>query len=535
MSLDSLCNVDKPCVQTMRSEPTFAEDAMANPIVEESLSFPLGNYRRSVQLLIVLVVCVLFGLNLFFFAKSVAYYMPYAAVTSDMHANMLWADSIVDQGWLNPNPHHPYAPWMQACGSPEEWKQWWQDLRIFQQSPLYAYVLAGFRSVTKDLIYVLMLQSVWAIVLCACIGWVTARISGCTIAGWAAFVFAATYAPFHAYSVLLLRDGLSYLIIGALLTVLIELQLNAKSGLKLRWLSVASGILLGWGFLTRESFFVIVPVVWLACGWMLFRRHEKACAGLLILSTILAITPLVARNALVGAPLFSSSNRFAEGFIWGHARSADPTRFVIPTETRQILERSNGRALAVVRETLATHPNMGTWLWLTGGKIVALLDPFELPDNASFYFMERMSPIVRFGLKYWMILVPGMAGLVLSVLRRDRRHSWLWLLLPVLVAGLLIGMPMSRYRQILAVIFIPSATYFFWWLVFAIKQAPRQAMLGGAMALAGWVLCLGVFSRVPKEDYERPFDYLLAADIYERNGNHKEAEAMKDIARSFTK
>ncbi|HWN97012.1 MAG TPA: hypothetical protein VNT99_18425 [Methylomirabilota bacterium] len=502
------------------------------PITTEALSLRVASYRRVAPLIAVLFVCLLFGLNLFFFANSAAYYLPYASPVSDMHATMRWSESIVAQGWLNPNPHHPYVDWMQACGSVEEWHRWWQDPRIFQQSPLYAYVLAAFRVFSGDLIYVLILQTFWAIAFCGCIGWIAARISGRAMTGWLAFLLAATYAPFHAYSVLLLRDGLSYLITAGLLAVLVELQLKAGHKVKQLWLSAGAGVLLGLGFLTRESFFVIVPMVWIVCGWMLLRRKQMACAGLLVLATVLAITPLLVRNALVGAPLLSSSNRFAEGFIWGHAHSADPTRFVIPTETRQILERSQGRPLAVVRETLATHPNIGSWLKLTGAKVVALLDPFELPDNVSFYFMEQMSPTVRFGLKYWMILVPGIAGLVLSALQRDRRHGWLWLLFPLLLAGILMGMPMSRYRQILAVIFIPSAAYFATWLWMTAKQQPRRAVLGGATVLAGWALCLGPFSRVPKERYERAFDYVLAANIYESAGRLKESEAMKDIVRT---
>jgi 4-amino-4-deoxy-L-arabinose transferase-like glycosyltransferase len=420
---------------------------------------------------------------------------------------------------------------MQACGTEEDWNRWWQNPRIFQQSPLYAYVLAGFRAFTGDLIYVLMLQSLWAIALCGCIGWIAARISGRKAAGWAAFMVSAIYAPFHAYSVLLLRDGLSYTITAALIAVLVELQVTNPAKAKQLWLSAAAGALLGIGYLTRETFFLIIPVVWLACGWMLARRKQSACIATLIISTVLVLTPLFIRNAIVGAPLLSSSNRFAECFIWGQARSTDPTRFVIPTEMRQILERSQGRPLAVVRETLATHPNLQSWLKLTGSKAVAMLDPFELPDNISFYFLERMSPTVRFGLKYWMILIPGIAGLLLSGLQRDRRHAWLWLIFPMLLAGILMGVPMSRYRQILAVILIPSSIYFVTWLWVKAKESPRHATLASAAVVVGWALCLGPFARVPKARYERALDYVIAAGVYESAGRLDESEAMKNVVR----
>ena len=504
---------------------------MTRPIPQEILAVPVASHCRWPALFTVVFACLLFALNLIFFANSAAYYMPYASTVSDMHANMLWSEGIVAQGWLNPNPHHPYVDWMQACGTAEEWSRWWQDPRIFQQSPLYAYVLAAFRTVTGDLVYVLMLQTLWAVALCACIGSIAARICGRAAAGWTAFIVSAIYAPFHAYSVLLLRDGLSYLITAAVIAVLVELQLKAGSKRKQFWLSTAAGVLLALGFLTRETFFLIIPVVWGVCGWMLLRRKQSACLSMLILSTVLVLIPLFARNAIIGAPLFSSSNRFAEGFIWGHARSADPTGFVIPTETRQIFERSQGRPLAVVWETLATHPNVESWLKLMGQKVVALLDPFELPDNVSFYFLERISPTVRFGLKYWMILVPGVAGIALSFVQRDRRHAWLWVIFPMLLAGILMGMPMSRYRQILAIILIPSAIHFFAWFWIAATQNPRRAVLIGAATVMGWALCLGPLSRVPKDRYERAFDYIIAANIYANAGRLQESEAMKNIVR----
>jgi hypothetical protein len=126
-----------------------------------------------------------------------------------MHANLLWARSILDQGWLNPNPHHPYADWMRGVGTPAEWLKWWGGAAIFQQSPLYAYLLAGFLAVTDDLLYVLMLQALLAASLGGLLGLITARITGRRRDGWLAFGLAGLYAPFYAYSQVLVRAGLS--------------------------------------------------------------------------------------------------------------------------------------------------------------------------------------------------------------------------------------------------------------------------------------------------------------------------------------
>jgi len=60
-----------------------------------------------------------------------------------------------------------------------------------------------------------------------------------------------------------------------------------------------------------------------------------------------------------------------------------------------------GRAAAPTRRTVS--------------QLRSLLDPFEPSDNLSIYFVARISPVVRFGLKYWMIVVPGLGGLMLTL------------------------------------------------------------------------------------------------------------------------
>jgi 4-amino-4-deoxy-L-arabinose transferase-like glycosyltransferase len=496
---------------------------------QSAAAAPASVRNRTMVLGAIAVVLALYLINIWFCARSAAFYMPYAYRSSDMHANLLWAESINKQGWLNPSPHHPYVDWMQLVAKYEEWERWWQTPKIFQQSPLYAYVLAGFRALSDDLLYPILFQAALAVALCGCLGRIAARISGNNKAGWIAFGLAGLYAPFHLYSTMILRDMLAWFITGALLLVLVELQQGLASPRARRWLSAGAGLLLGLGFLTRESFFLIVPMVWVVGGWLLWRRNEKLNAALVVGVTVLALSPLVIRNAVVGAPLLSSSNRFAEAFIQGHARGTMASAFVIPRESRQILERSQGRSLAVVRETLATHDHPGTWLTLMGAKLLMLLDPYESPDNVSFYFMERISPVIHFGLEYWMIVVLGIGGLIMSLRKRDQRHLWLWLLLPTLIAGVILGVALSRYRQILAVLWIPWAGYFLFqiWLQ-ARENSRRTAMLVGA-CVAGWLMVLGPLSRVPRDSYERGAEYFMAAQIYDSMQQPEKAAEMRAI------
>jgi 4-amino-4-deoxy-L-arabinose transferase-like glycosyltransferase len=504
------------------------EEKAATPLPQAAVTKAPAKSRRILWLALIGVLS-LYLLNVWFCARSAAFYMPYAFDVSDMHVNVLWAESIEKQGWLNPKPQHPYMDWMQRVGSYEEWEKWWQTPKIFQQSPLYVYLLAGLRLFSGDLIYVILIQAALAVALCGCLGRIAARISGRVEAGWLAFILAALYAPFHLYSTMILRDLLAWFITGALLLALVELQTGCGSSRARRLLALAAGGLLGLGFLTRESYFLIVPLVWAVGGWLLWRQNEKSNIAILTGATMLVLSPLVIRNAVVGAPLLSSSNRFAEAFIQGHARDAHAFEFYIPRTSRQILLRSQGRPLAVIRETLATHEHAGTWFKLMGEKLLMLSDPYESPDNVSFYFMERMSPVIRFGLEYWMILIPGVGGLILSLLKRDRGHLWLWLLLPTLVAGVILGVALSRYRQILSILWIPWAAYFLFHIWALVKSHPRRAVVYSMACFAGWLLVLGPLARVPRSSYEREAEYILAEHIYETMQRPKEAAEMRRL------
>jgi hypothetical protein len=261
-------------------------------------------------------------------------------------------------------------------------------------------------------------------------------------------------------------------------------------------------------------------VVCVALAIFAYKRQGWGILVRVVIALVLTISPLVLRNYCVGAPLLSSSNRFAETFIQGNSPSSKTYILAIPGETQQILYQTGGRTFPVIRATVTSHHSMWHWVRLQGLKFLALLDPYELPDNISFYFMETISPMVRFGLRYWTILVPALAGLALTLYFRNRAHLWLWLFLPVILAGIVVAPPLSRYRQSLAVLFIPWAAYFFSYVV-DLARARRilLATCWGMVLLMGWLLVLGPLARQPRERYERPAEYLITAEIYHRLGN----------------
>jgi 4-amino-4-deoxy-L-arabinose transferase-like glycosyltransferase len=476
------------------------------------------------------VIALLYATNLVYCQRSALQLLDAAALSSDMHANLVWAKSIEEQGWLNPRPYHPWADWMQNIAPYSQWVSWWGGEKIFQQSPLYAYLLSLFM---HRYFAMRVLQALMSIAMCVFIGLFAARIAGRT-AGWIAFWLAALYAPFYLYSWPFLRDGLSWFLTAAMVWVLTELTQEDWKEPRARHLAWLAGLLLGFGFLSKETYLLLIPAVWMVLcflSWKLERRWGialRVAAG-----TILAIFPLLIRNVVVGAPILSSSNRFAESFILGNSEGASPYLLIIPERTGEILRETHGHALPVVRETLKSHPDGLLGLTrLQIRKLLSLFDPYESPDNLSFYFVEHVSPVVRFGLRYWMLLPPGLAGLCLGLWRRDRRLLWIWVTLPVFVLSLLMGIPVSRYRQVLMLFLIPCAAYFLAFLADLLRQKRLRSFGYSLLALVGgWIAVLGPLARQPREQYERVSEYLVCAQIYHQLGDRVREQEMLEVVR----
>src|SRR5262249_14219598 len=136
------------------------------------------------------------------------------------------------------------------------------------------------------------------------------------------------------------------------------------------------------------------------------------------------------------------------------------------------------------------------------------------------------------GLRYWMILPVALAGLLLGIRRRERTHFWIWIFLPMTLASMLVGIPMSRYRQSLMVMLIPCAAYFLAiFYEWTRGRDFRKAGYAGAALVVGWTLVLGPLARQPREQYERASEYLVSAQIYARLGDETKAREMMDIVR----
>lgn len=234
------------------------------------------------------------------------------------------------------------------------------------------------------------------------------------------------------------------------------------------------------------------------------------------IGVVVTLSPLLARNAFVGAPLFAISNRAAEGLIEGNAADGLPIGLYHPPSLPRILEQSGGSVLTVVRLVLETYD--GDWVTFLSHhlmKLQALADPFEIPNNVYFGYGLEISPVLSWMLRYDCVLPLGIFGLVLTW-RNWRNQKLLLLYALAALGGVLATIILARYRLVLVPILIlyGSAT------IIAFVDSLRRRTFKHILGIVVGVIGLSLFQQevIPfKEslkDRVHSADYRISAQIY---------------------
>ncbi len=476
-------------------------------------------------------------------------------VSSDMHANSVWAQKLAAGDWLDREAYRPHYEWQDRVASRETWSRWLGS-STYYQPPLYTYALAIGLRIAGSLDDVRWIQALLGAVNVFLIGLLGRRFAS-PGAGLLAALLVAGYAPFILYDAELLRGTL--VITLHLLTLLalhaaaygpVAAPADEGKGPRLaRALRKAAarlgGSAGGWtlaGFVLGAAYLggsAIVTFVPLAVLWALLagrsgageggggnraRRGPEAWrrgvsrAALLVAGFVLALIPLVLRNAAVGAPLLSSTTRAPLAFIMGNAPGAAPVGAAIPDSTVTILGASDYGLVSTVVETLRAHRgDVGTLLAMQWMKLQGLFSSYEVPDNPSFYYAALKSPVLAWGLRFSCLSGLGLVGLILSA-RRHREHLLIYLYLLGTLSLFLLASVVSRYRQPLV---IPLAVYAGFALTEAWRAVRERRLVLAASVIAGSVLISFALPRTPPPGYRyyRAAEFLVAAGYLAEKGD----------------
>ncbi len=430
------------------------------------------------------------------------------ATEADDYAFFQWAQRILAGDWLGRDTYHPYFDWMREIAPLETWYRWWGGKEIFHQAPLYPYLLAGLLALFRESVpWVLLAQ----LLIGAIQPLIMYRLGAMLFeprVGLIAAAVTALYGPFIFHQGVLLRDWLSPILEPL---ALLALLVARRRGLGWNWVVV--GAALGLALLTKETVLLLIPLVLL---WIIINhggawRQAATATSWVLIGLILTLSPLLLRNAVVGAPLFALSNRITEVFAIQNKADTSSWQASLP----DILERSQGRPSSGTLETVKTYQGdllqfVKRQLW----KLNAIRDPIEIPNNVSFSYGLELSPALRWTLGYSFVFPLGLAGLLVS-LRAWRRHSLVFLYGLAAVAGLMATYPIARYRLVLVPVLILCAAAILIHLVVSIQERRTIFAIGIIGLVLGCFLIQRSFQPLAVEEADvYSLDYLASAQVY---------------------
>ena len=412
-----------------------------------------------------------------------------------MFFNDAWAKDIAHGNVLGvpaPRPRHLWhsevaaeAHRLRGAREPfdERWieRAWagWLGDRSFYQDPLYAYSLAAVYAAGGTPQAMWIVQSVLGMVIAVLVAVIGGEVWDARV-GLAAGLMAALYAPLLFYEATLVRSILQALFLTASMALAVH---AARAEPRRGGWWAACGACAGLGILAHATSMVFAGALGLWIAFFAARRQSRetlAYAG----GIVLALLPLVSRNAAVGLPLLETSSARAVNVITALAVDAQPrTGFHISAHTARILEETGGAFLPTLRATLATHPGVSTVARQAGEKILALLEGREATDNVSFDYFLLQAPIVSAtGLRFAVVSPLAIAGLVLAA--RNPRAGPMVIGAATVLAVAVLFFPSSRVRFPGVFALIPFAGCAFVTAIDAVRaRRARTLAVPGACAL----------------------------------------------------
>jgi tetratricopeptide (TPR) repeat protein len=205
----------------------------------------------------------------------------------------------------------------------------WMGREVFYQAPLYPYALGAIYAVAgHDVMLVRVLQAAIGAASCAAIWYAGAALVG-PRTGLVAGLMLAAYPPAIFFDALIQKSVLDVFFVSLSLALLAR---AASAGGRGAWLGL--GMCLGALSLTRENALVLAAIVLFWAGTHRdgesprfkgagYVSPRRAPVVLVALGLALILTPVIARNALVGGGLYLTTSQFGSNLYIGNNPQAD--------------------------------------------------------------------------------------------------------------------------------------------------------------------------------------------------------------------
>jgi Tfp pilus assembly protein PilF/4-amino-4-deoxy-L-arabinose transferase-like glycosyltransferase len=328
----------------------------------------------------------------------------------------------------------------------------------FPAAPLYIYFLGGVLWLSDgSLLAARMVQAFAGAAAVWLMGDGARRVFG-RGAGVPAAALAAICGPFAFNEVLILQSSLDPLL-TALALWAIARALD-REGARPWLVAGAASALFG---LNRPNALLFLDAV--VIGLVLFRRRAAIVpAAAFILGAALAIAPVTLRNLSVTGEFVLVSAHGGFNFYVGNNAEADGTyRSVAGITPSSVRQQADARAVAgkAVGRTLSdseassyfygqawhwirSSPGDAARLWLRKLRYVFSVDEISLNYSYAYYRGDEATVLRAMAVGAWLLLPLGLAGLLLGARRGE---YWLWAaFVPVYAASVAIFFVSERYR-----------------------------------------------------------------------------------------
>ncbi len=366
-----------------------------------------------------------------------------------MHGNLEWIETINKGDILGKDTWHPKNQWMLDIAPMEQWYIWWGGKSIFHQSPFYVYLTAFVKKYfVSEINNLRIFQHCIGIVTVVLIFFISLRLFSLQVA-FISGLLSSLYFPFLCYEFYFLRDFLG---VNLLCWLLFYIYLSKEKSCSIYFF--ITGLLYTLSFLTKENLLImIIPII-----LILFWNKNFSLKNLLFLFSgiVIAFMPVLVRNYLTHAPLFSFSNRLIESLIEGNAFDSEPVFMCIAPSLSKYLHLANGRISDTLTIIIKDYPDWLSFFKFEFKKLFFNLFFYEPYNNINLYFFRDTFLFLKFLPDYAGILLFSLTGFFVSLKQKMNRS--LILIFCVLLTSLMIAPVIDRYRLILIPVHIIFAS-----------------------------------------------------------------------------
>jgi 4-amino-4-deoxy-L-arabinose transferase-like glycosyltransferase len=366
---------------------------------------------------------------------------------------------------------------------------------LYYVSPLYIYFLAIGLGLLKSLTAVRVVQAALGTMTIAAIFAMSRSWYGTRAAWWSAGLASITgLLTFH--EILILQSALDAVLTAA---ALLAVTLGFKRG-DWRWF-LAAGAAFGLQVLNRPN--VAVAAAAIALGLVAIRRVRFAVA--LTLGGLIAVSPVILRNAVVSHELALVSSQGGLNFYIGNGEAANGFYRILPgirpsiagqaIDTKRVAEAAVGHRLTDSEVSdyffslgwswIRRHPKDAAWLFLRKLGNVFNAHYVALPYSYAFFAHDMNTWLAVCFVGPGLLIPLAVAGFVAAAPREQRREYIVWLLfVPAYAVSVAMFIVAERYRVPLLVPLCVGAGAAIDCAIEALRRRRRPVVIGLAAATA---------------------------------------------------